>query len=112
MKGNWKGGATNAPFFEGYEMESDSLITIKYYEDASLSKVTALGKVVLEGNSIYHVYGRSKWKLVKRTENTWWFEPVENANNSFKWIFVGPDSWKAELITAARTDNYLLERIK
>lgn len=112
LKGTWKGMANNSPFFEGFTIENDSLITIHYYADSSLSKVVALGKVLEEKGNIYHTYGKSKWKLVAKEGNTWSFAPVENASNHFQWTSTGTDVWQAVLITAGKKNLYRMERVK
>lgn len=112
MEGIWKGLSGNSPFFEGYEIENDSLMIIKYYSGPDLSKVAALGSLFMENDNIYHTYKRSKWKLASRSGNTWSFEPVENASNHFQWVFVDPDSWRAEITSRGQATNYLMQRVK
>lgn len=111
MIGDWEGKAGNSSFYEGYELKNDTLIIIKYYTDATLSKVKGEGKVYLENGEIYHTSGRAKWKVSNRSENTWHFIPLINASNQFKWISIDHGSWKAELISAGRVTTYPLSRI-
>jgi hypothetical protein len=55
--GSWRGEAEQLPFFESYEVENDSLITIKYYADPALTTVSAVGATMEESKEIYHTYG-------------------------------------------------------
>ena len=112
MEGTWKGVAAGSPFFEAYEVMNDTLMRINYYSDSSLSKVEATGTVSLENDAIFHTYGKSRWKLAKREGNTWYFEPVAHASNTFSWSVEGPDKWKAEVVAGGRVSKYLMERMQ
>lgn len=112
MEGTWKGISGNSPFFEGYEIENDSLMIIKYYAASDLTNGAALGRIFMEKYNIYHTYKRSKWKLASRNGNIWSFEPVENASNHFQWVFIDPDAWRVEIITSGKATNYLMQRVK
>ena len=111
MQGDWKGMAGNSPFFEGYEIRNDTLIWIRYFSDAALSKVSGEGSVYYSQGNIYHSNGNSTWRLKKKEGNTFYFEPVRNANNSFRWKINDATSWSAEVGSAGRSRIYEMVKV-
>lgn len=112
MKGNWKGMAGNSTFFEGYEIKNDTLIEIRYFSDATLTKTTGKGNVYFSNGNIYHTNGDSVWKVMKKEGNTLHFEPAKNAGNTFRWTINNRDSWTAEVGSAGRSRTYQMQKIK
>ena len=95
LEGKWKGMAGESAFFERYTIGSDTLIMIGNFSDENLSRETGNGELYFRNGQIFHTSGNSKWKVSKKENNSWFFEPVQNASHGFSWILKNPSEWTA-----------------
>jgi hypothetical protein len=113
LEGDWEGSGGQRPFFEGYESVNDSTIRIHYYADSTLSKDRGTGSVYLSKGVIFHTADDGTWVAARFDSTGIYFVPHENAENSFRWRILSPDTWEAILRFKGGSEaRYVMSRIK
>jgi hypothetical protein len=114
LEGTWRGsGADQAPFFERYRFENESILAVDTFPDEKLDKVEDTARFELKDGR----FGNSHYAASKIEDNAVDFEPI-TAKNSFRWERVSENAWKAILTWPAQGNKpagqrvYNMERIQ
>jgi hypothetical protein len=112
LEGDWRGTGGRRPFFERYEMSSDTTIRIHYYADSTRTEERGSGSVYLSEGTVYHTADGATWVAVRFDSTGIYFAPHEGAHNSFRWTRLSSNSWEAVLrFEGGREARYELTRI-
>lgn len=96
LVGTWEGSAPGEPsYYERYRFANDSTIEISYFADSTLARTTGNGRVYLTVGRIYHTFGPGRWAATHIDDSGVYFVPQANAQNTFAWASLSPDSWTA-----------------
>ena len=108
IEGTWRGsGVDQGPFFERYRFENDSTLAVDSFPDEKLDKVEDTSRFQLKDGQ----FGNGSYVASSIDDNGINFEPVANANNSFRWERVSENVWKATLKWPAKGDKPARERV-
>ena len=108
IEGTWRGsGVDQKPFFERYRFENDSTLAVDSFPDEKLDKVEDTSRFELKDGR----FGNGSYVASSIDDNGINFEPLANANNSFRWERVSENVWKATLQWPAKGDKPARERV-
>ena len=108
IEGTWRGsGVDQAPFFERYRFENDSTLAVDSFPDEKLDKVEDTSRFELKDGK----FGNGSYVASSIDDKGINFEPVANANNSFRWERVSENVWKATLKWPPKGDKPARERV-
>ena len=108
IEGTWRGsGVDQKPFFERYRFENESTLAVDSFPDEKLDKVEDTSRFELKDG----LFGNGSYVASSIDDNGINFEPVKNANNSFRWERVSDNAWKATLKWPATGDKPARERV-
>lgn len=108
IEGTWRGsGVDQKPFFEGYRFENESTLVVDSFPDEKLEKAEDTSRFELKDG----LFGNGSYVASSIDDNGINFEPVKDANNSFRWERVSDNAWKAILKWPAKGDKPARERV-
>lgn len=118
IEGAWRGtGDVEAPFFERYRFENDSVLAVESFKDETHREVADVTRFELRDGEFGNGGEGSRWAATTLDEQSVTFEPIAKARNSFRWQRESADVWKAVLDYPA-TENkparrrvYRMERL-
>ena len=107
LEGTWRGsGVDQAPFFERYRFENESILAVDTFPDEKLDKVEDTARFELKDGR----FGNPHYAASKIEDNAVDFEPI-TAKNSFRWERVSENAWKAILTWPAQGNKPAGERV-
>lgn len=108
IEGTWRGsGVDQKPFFERYRFENESTLVVDSFPDEKLEKAEDTSRFELKDG----LFGNGSYVASSIDDNGINFEPVKDANNSFRWERVSDNAWKAILKWPAKGDKPARERV-
>ena len=114
IEGRWKGeGASPASaFYEEYNFKNDTLIMMNALNNPpKFDQVTKeYGKVFFDKGMILHQSANSIWRATNITSDLIEFEPLQNADNHFKWRKSSNDSWEVYMGNQLNRPTYKMEK--
>lgn len=114
IEGRWKGidAAASSAFYEEYNFKNDTLILMDALNNPpKLDQVTEdYGRVFFFKGMILHQSGNSIWRATNITSDLIEFEPLQNADNHFKWQKSSNNSWKVFMGNQLNKPDYTMER--
>ena len=119
IEGTWCGtGDTDKKFCERYRCESDTVLAVDGFEDATLKKVTDTTRFELKDGEFGGGSEGARYLLKSIDDNGVEFAPALKVRNFFRWERESKDIWKATIIVPANGNKpaqqmiYKMERIK
>lgn len=108
IEGTWRGsGVDQAPFFERYRFENESILAVDSFPNEKLDKVEDTSRFELKDGR----FGSKYYFATLIDEKAIDFEPTPLANNSFRWERVSDNAWKATLKWSANGNKPARERV-
>jgi len=112
IEGSWRGSGTDqAPFFERYRFETDSILAVDSFPDEKLDKVEETTRFELKDGQFGNGGDSARWVATSIDAQGITFEPAAKAKNSFRWERESADKWKATLKWPAEEGKPARERI-
>lgn len=112
IEGSWRGtGVNQAPFFERYRFEGDTVLAVDGFENEKLEKVAETTRFELKDGEFGGGSEGSRYVAVVLDDTSITFDPRIKANNSFIWKRESKDSWIAIIKWAAKGDKPAGERV-
>jgi hypothetical protein len=111
IEGSWRGtGVNQAPFFERYRFESDTVLAVDGFDNEKLDKVTDTTRFEIKDGEFGGGSEGSRYVAVSLDDNSITFDPRIKARNSFTWKRESKDAWNAILKWPAAGDKPAGER--
>lgn len=109
--GSWKGtGDAEKPFFERYRFEAETIVAVDGFTDETFAKTDGTTLFALT-DGVFGNSGETRWAASVITADSVTFIPVAGARNSFTWVKVSHNEWKATLTWPATVDKPARQRI-
>jgi hypothetical protein len=116
IAGDWIGRQpSGVPFYERYEIASDTLILTQTFADSTFGIPSENGQIVLSGDGrVTSGPPGMRWVATQWSPKKVHFEPLEGASNGFAWETISADRWKATIVyhepQGDRTVSYEMRR--
>ena len=112
IEGSWRGtGVNQAPFFERYRFESDTVLAVDGFENEKLEKVTETTRFELKDGEFGGGNEGARYVASILDDNSITFEPRVKVRNLFIWKRESKDAWTAIIKWPANADKPARERV-